>query len=185
MAKEAPQEKPAAAAPEAAKAAPSAMAGWLPVIAVVVLVPVLSFAMAEFVLFPRLEQRLGAAPAAGASGHGAKPAPAAAEAAEKAEPTFAYEFKDIVSNLAGSMRSRYIKVSFTAYSANPEFAHIVESNKAKLLDTTLSVLAALSLADLEQAGVKNRVRSELVAAYEGVLHERIIEEIYFSEFVIQ
>lgn len=187
MAKEAPTEKK-----EVAAAAPAVSAagngGWLPVIVVLVLMPVLSFVMAEFVLFPRLEKRLGAAAPAEGADHG-KPAHGKSAhgkgQAEKVEPTYAFEFKDIVSNLAGSMKSRYIKVSFTAYSADPKFAEIVEHNRAKLLDTTLSVLSQLSLADLEDSTVKNKVRTELVLAYEAVLHGRVIEEIYFSEFVIQ
>ncbi|MGH8020521.1 MAG: flagellar basal body-associated FliL family protein [Opitutaceae bacterium] len=47
------------------------------------------------------------------------------------------------------------------------------------------MLGALSLADVEDPGVKNKVRGELVFAYESVLHGRVVEEIYFSEFVIQ
>jgi flagellar protein FliL len=180
------------AAPAAA-AAGSGHGGWLPVIVVLVLVPAISFALAEFVLFPRLEKRLAAAGAGGGdpAAHGAaggshgKPASGSHDPEKKAEPTFAHEFKDIVSNLAGSMRSRYIKVSFTAYSANPELEKIVEENRAKLLDSTLTILSALSLADTEDPTIKPRVKGQLVQAYEAVLHERVIEEIYFSEFVIQ
>jgi flagellar FliL protein len=173
--------------------APAGGGGWMPVVVVLVLVPAISFALAEFVLFPRLEKRLVAAgagtqivatPGDGA-GSGSSSSHGAAPGATKAEPTFSYEFTDVVSNLAGSMKSRYIKVSFTAYSANPGVQQIVEHNRAKLLDATLSVLGALTLADLEDATVKNQVRSQLVQQFEAILHERVIEEIYFSEFVVQ
>lgn len=184
MAKE-PEKKEAA---EAAASAPAASGSWMPVIAVVVLVPVISFAMAEFVLFPRLVDRLGGgekhAAAAGehGSGHGAA---GHGEGKPGGQATYSHEFANVVSNLAGSMKSRYIKVSFTAYSTNPEFPHIVEQNHAKILDTTLSVLGALSLGELEDPTVKNRVRADLVSAYETLLRGRVIEEIYFSEFVVQ
>jgi len=185
--KEAPGEKGAA---PAAAAGGGGMSAWMPVIAVVVLVPVLSYAMAMFVIAPQLEKRFaaasaGAAPAA-APAHGAPTTDAHGKpAGEKGRPTVAHEFKDIVSNLAGSMRSRYIKVTFTAYSSNAEFPKIAEENRAKLLDATIGVLARLSLADLEDPAAKSKVSNEIIYAMEAVLKERVVEEIYFSEFVIQ
>ncbi len=188
MAQEAPKGKPTPAAPAAGPAA-SGSAGWLPVIVVLVAVPVLSFVMAEFVLFPRLEKRLIAAGVhpGGAEGGGTSatsPSHGGGKAADAA-PAQSYEFKDIVSNLAGSMKSRYIKVTFTAYGTDPKFTEIVEHNKAKLLDTTLGVLGSLNLAEMEDAAVKNKVRTSLVQAYQTVLGARVVEEVYFSEFVIQ
>ncbi len=184
--KEAPGEK--GAAPSGA-AAGGGMSAWMPVIAVVVLVPVLSYAMAMFVIAPQLEKRFTAA-SAGAGAESGRDAPDKAgehgkEGGEKGRPTIAYEFKDIVSNLAGSMRSRYIKVTFTAYSSNAEFPKIAEESRAKLLDATIGVLARLSLADLEDPAAKSKVSNEIIYAMEAVLHERVVEEIYFSEFVIQ
>lgn len=186
--KEAPSDKGAA---PAGAAGGGGMSAWMPVIAVVVLVPVLSYAMAMFVIAPQLEKRFAAAAAAGGgaaeSGHGApaKAGEPGKEGGEKGKPTIAYEFKDIVSNLAGSMRSRYIKVTFTAYSSNAEFPKIAEENRAKMLDATIGVLARLSLADLEDPAAKSKVSNEIIYAMEAVLHERVVEEIYFSEFVIQ
>ncbi|RME71211.1 MAG: flagellar basal body protein FliL [Verrucomicrobia bacterium] len=190
MPKEDPKDKGAADK----KGGSSAIAGWLPVLVVLVLVPALSYAMAEFVLFPKLEAKLAAlgvseqgaaAPAAG-GGHGASHGGGHGGGhGEEMEPTHSYEFTNVVANLAGSMRSRFIKVSFTAYSSDPELEHKVEANKAKLLDAAIGVLSTLTLSDLENPGVKNKVRSDLVFAFEAVMRERLIEEIYFSEFVIQ
>jgi len=187
--KEAPGDKGAAAAGGAA-AGGGGMSAWMPVIAVVVLVPVLSYGMAMFVIAPQLEKRFAAAAAAAPAANGAHGAPAEAGAhgkpgGEKAAPTVSYEFKDIVSNLAGSMRSRYIKVSFTAYSAKADFPAIAETNRAKLLDATIGVLARLSLADLEDPAAKSKVSNEIIYAMEAVLQERVVEQIFFSEFVIQ
>lgn len=186
--KEAPSEKGAASAGAAASG--GGMSAWMPVIAVVVLVPALSYAMAMFVIAPQLEKRFAAAASGAAGAESGHEAPAKAgehgkEGGEKGKPTISYEFKDIVSNLAGSMRSRYIKVTFTAYSSNAEFPKIAEESRAKLLDATIGVLARLSLADLEDPAAKSKVSNEIIYAMEAVLHERVVEEIYFSEFVIQ
>jgi flagellar FliL protein len=177
-------EKIEAATPAAGAGAPSGMAAWMPIVAVVVLVPLVSFAMAEFVLFPRLIERLegGGDEAAAADGSGGADSHAGGE---KGAAMQAYEFSNVVSNLSGSMKSRYIKVSFTAYSSDPNFNDIVEQNHAKILDTALGVLGSLTLAELEDATVKNRMRASMVSAFETLLRGRVIEEIYFSEFVVQ
>src|SRR5690606_31256939 len=115
MAQEAPKGKSSAPADApAGAAAAGGGGGWLPVIIVLVAVPALSYAMAEFVLFPKLEQRLAAAgmhpgggevataPAAhGAHGGDAKGGKAGAPAAAQS-----YQFANIVTNLAGAMKSR-------------------------------------------------------------------------------
>jgi flagellar protein FliL len=182
--KEAPGDKGAGSA--GAAAGGGGMSAWMPVIAVVVLVPALSYAMAMFVIAPQLEKRFAAAaPAAGAeAAAGARGAPGK-EGGPKAAATVPYEFKDIVSNLSGSMRSRYIKVTFTAYSSKADFPKIADDNRAKLLDATIGVLARLSLADLEDPAAKSKVSQEIIYAMEAVLRERVVEEIYFSEFVVQ
>lgn len=188
--KEAPGDKGAAAAAAAAQGG-GGLAAWMPVIAVVVLVPALSYAMAMFVIAPQLEKRFAASAAhSGAeseAGHGAaaKDGEHGQAGGEPKEATIPYEFKDIVSNLSGSMRSRYIKVTFTAYSSKAEFPKIAEENRAKLLDATIGVLARLSLADLEDPAAKSKVSNEIIYAMEAVLRDRVVEEIYFSEFVVQ
>lgn len=185
--KEAPGEKGAA---PAGSTGGGGLSAWMPVIAVVVLVPALSYAMSMFVIAPQLEKRFAVASQAAASEGGAHGESGGAagkgkEGAEKKEATVPFEFKDIVSNLSGSMRSRYIKVTFTAYSSRADFPKIAEENRAKLLDATIGVLARLSLADLEDPAAKSKVSNEIIYAMEAVLHERVVEEIYFSEFVIQ
>lgn len=156
------------------------MSGFLPILLVVILVPALSYAMTEFFVIPKIQASLATAGHAGEKAeHGELP-----ETNQHAA-THPVEFANIVSNLSGSMKSRYIKVSFTAYSTDPEIEARMEREKAKLLDATLGILSSLTLAELEEAGVKNRVRNELLLAFESVLHARIFEELYFSEFVVQ
>src|SRR5476649_2356294 len=97
-----PAEKGAAAAAPAA--APGKL-GLFAAIGAVVLAPVLSLGVAQFVLLPKLEKKLALPPAPGAAAAEAE-APAA-EAPAKAEgkggkadpPTF--EFSNVVVNLAG------------------------------------------------------------------------------------
>lgn len=208
----APEATPAASAtatPEAAPAAKKPMSPWIPVAVVTLVCPLFSFAILQFVVVPKIEHSLdavtermqsfqteGMEEAKPKEKAAAKPAEHKAKEEKKGEKKEekkgeggisggnTYEFKDIISNLAGSLQSRYIKVSFMIEGADG-MAEQVESHRPKMVDATLSVLANLTLKDLDQPGIKNIVRSDLLGAYEAIFHERIVTGLYFSEFVIQ
>lgn len=178
---------PAAPAPSAASASAAAAGGlkaWLPAIATVVLAPVCTWAVCQFVLIPQLEKKLGAAPVAepvaaeeshGEGGHG--------KSAKDSAPN--YEFQNMVVNLSGTMGTRYLKTSFLVTGSDPEIKSVFEANKARLTDVTLNVLSSLSLADLEEPGAKNVLREKLVSAYNQALGRKVAEQVYFSDFVVQ
>jgi flagellar FliL protein len=199
-----PDAKETAPAPaaETASAAPKAgspIKAFLPAVLAVVLAPASCWAVAEFVLLPRLQKKLAAvAPAAegeAAAQHAEEPAHEAGgkegghggkEGEAKGNPAN-YEFSNVVVNLAGTMGTRYLKTSFIVTAADPK-ANIkgaFEAQKPKLTDITLNVLSSLTLADLEEPGAKNVLREKLVAAYNQAFGKRTVEQVYFSDFVIQ
>lgn len=187
------------AAPEkgAAPAAPrfAGLKAWLPVVFAVLAAPAASWAVAEYVLLPRLEQKLAAAHAAGGLAPAETAAPKAAEKSDKKKghgkeeagsTGDTYEFTNVVVNLSGTMGTRYLKTSFVITGVKPDtIKPAFEENKAKLTDVTLGVLSSLSLADLEEPGAKNVLREKLVTAYNQALGSRIAEQVYFSDFVVQ
>ena len=187
------------AAPEkgAAPAAPrfAGLKAWLPVVFAVLAAPAASWAVAEYVLLPRLEQKLAAAHAAGGLAPAEAAAPKVAEKGDKKKghgkeeagsTGDTYEFTNVVVNLSGTMGTRYLKTSFVITGVKPDtIKPAFEENKAKLTDVTLGVLSSLSLADLEEPGAKNVLREKLVTAYNQALGSRIAEQVYFSDFVVQ
>jgi flagellar FliL protein len=184
---------PAAAATSEVVAKNSALAPWLPVIAVLVLAPVLTWAVADYVLLPRLQKKLTAIKAGDTAD---KPDAATPEAkAEGAKDgkehgkeggnPANYEFQNVVVNLSGTMGTRYLKTTFLVTGADATIKATFESQKAKLTDITLNVLSSLSLADLEEPGSKNILREKLVQAYNQALGKRVAEQVYFSDFVVQ
>ncbi len=203
-----PEATPAPAAAAPAPAAPvassgSKITGLIPVILVVVLAPVVSWAVAQFVIIPKMEARLTAAvgkagvvPANGEAhateeaapaedapkggGHGAP-----AKKGDASGPTNSYEFSNVVVNLAGTMGTRYLKATFMVTGKDPHIRDTFNKEKARLVDVTLNVLSSLSLADLEEAGAKNIIREKLVNAYNQALGKKVVEQIYFSDFVVQ
>jgi flagellar FliL protein len=192
-------DKDKGAAPEAAgKTASGGFAAFIPTIAAVVLSVVLCWALNQFVLIPKLTKEL-AAPvdphaAAPAEPAAAEEAPAAAEGkgkegkGEKGKPASngaTYEFENVVVNLAGTMGTRYLKTGFLVTGTDKSLRAAFENNKPKMVDVTINVLSSLSLADLEEAGAKNLIREKLIGAYNQALGKKVVEQVYFSDFVVQ
>jgi flagellar FliL protein len=176
----------ATAAPAAVVKAPSALYAWLPVIAVLLLSPVATWATVEFLLVPRLQKKLSAPPTA--ESEAAAPKTEGGEGAKGKEGAGSpnYEFSNVVVNLAGTMGTRYLKTSFLVTGApNVNIGTAFEAAKPRLTDVTLNVLSSLTLADLEEPGAKNVIREKLVAAYNQALGRKVADQVYFSDFVIQ
>jgi flagellar protein FliL len=205
-----PAHPPAAAAAGAAEKGAPAEAGakpaggfgaFIPLIAAIVIAPVLSWAIGQFVLLGQLKKQLAApvdphaavAPAEHGSGD------AASEAAEgghgkgkegkdgkgAAANGATYEFESVVVNLAGTMGTRYLKTGFLVTGTDKSLRAAFENNKPKLVDVTINVLSSLSLTDLEEAGAKNLIREKLIGAYNQALGKKMVEQVYFSDFVVQ
>ena len=211
MAKEKMEEiTPNAAPAEAGKSG----GGMMPAIAVLVLMPVISFAMTKFVFIPQIQSAVvdaahqvsagdGSNPgggsgsaahstpkpdahgAASADSHGGGGGHGAAPDAASTAASNTYPFENIVANLSGTSINRYVKVSFIVEGSRNDFAALAEANRVKMIDATLGVLSSLTSADLQNPGIKNTVRGKLIAAYDTVLKERVVTGLYFSEFVVQ
>jgi len=170
---------------------------FIPLIAAIVIAPALSWAIGQFVLMPQLKKQI----AAPVTAHEAEAAPAAEEAAAPAEKGgkeggkgkkgeaaangSTYEFENIVVNLAGTMGTRYLKTAFLVTGTDKTLLAAFEANKPKMVDITINVLSSLSLADLEEAGAKNLIREKMIGAYNQAFGKKVVEQIYFSDFVVQ
>ena len=193
----------AAAPPAAAEdAKPAKVPGvMMPLLAVFVLMPALAYGLTEYVLIPKLRAVIPAATAAEPGGFAAKKgegkteaAPAAKAAPKKGEgeakkgaetADASFEFKDVIVNLSGALGTRYLKTSFTVSGSDARLPDIVKNDHQKLLDITINVLSSRTLNDLDSPTAKNAIREELIAKYNHALGVELVEEIYFSEFVIQ
>jgi flagellar protein FliL len=191
----APAPAPAPATPPAAGG--SKLGALLPVILVVILAPVVSWAVAQYVIIPQFEKKVNAAISKSVKGeeggHGAAPAEGGGGEekgghGKKGEAVGAgnsYEFTNIVVNLSGTMGTRYLKTTFIVTGKDYSLRDAFSRDKAKMVDVTLNVLSALTLADLEEAGAKNIIREKLVNSYNQAIGKKVAEQVYFSDFVVQ
>ncbi len=193
------------ASAEKTDAAPSASGGfmaWLPLIVMIVLMPVLAFAMTRFVLAPRLVHAMSSgeqadaepAPSAApqktpeAKGDNGKEKPANSKAEKGKVQTGQHVLAPlgkVLVNIAGSMGSRYLMANLTLVGNSPDLPARVESNKDQLMDLASGVLYSKSISDLEQPGARNLIRNELRMVFNNALGEGVVQEIYITEFVIQ
>jgi flagellar protein FliL len=156
--------------------APSA---WPPIVALLVLMPVISFGVTQFVLIPRIKAAVvqgGGKSETGADRHDKK---------SEGKGGGSYEFSNIVVNLSGTGGTRYLKASFTVTGSKPDLQQIVSANKNQLLDIAINVLGSKSMADLEGPGSKNMVRNDLLESFNQALKDTVVEQLYFTEFVVQ
>ncbi len=191
-----------------AKAPAAGGSPWLPVLVVIVILPVLSFIVTEMVMIPRVKKAL--AEVAVVQKEGEQPAHGGPMPTEKKETKKKAEkgghgggghgggghgkeaeggkeivFENVVANLSGAMKTRFVKVSFSLEGEGDDFGDVIKENKTKLIDSALSILGALTVAELDEPGVKNIIRSDLINSFNQVLGTPIVKGLYFSEFVIQ
>jgi flagellar protein FliL len=83
------------------------------------------------------------------------------------------------------MATRYLKTTFVVKGEDPGLEAAFTERKVQMLDITLNVLAAVSLADMEEAGFRNLLREKLVQAYNQAFGKKIAEQIFFTDFVVQ
>ena len=174
---------------------------YLPLVANLVLMPVLAYAMTAYVLVPKLAGKTAAAVAAAAGAtpaeshsapadaHGAKGESAHAAGANepvtgKTKVSVPLSKKTLV-NVNGTMGTRYLLAEFILVGSGPNFRPAVEKADAELRDAAASALSNKTISDLEKPGVRNLVRTELITIFNSILGKGMVTEIYLTEFAIQ
>lgn len=183
------EKKNGTAAPDANASRPGGFSAWAPLLANLILMPVLGFATFTFLIQPKLglpapaaaeehgegEDESGGASAGGA--HGAK-------AGAKGKVTTPLPGKILV-NVAGTQGTRYLLANVTLVSAKSDLKELVEKFEAQLKDAASSALASKTIPELEKPGARNVIRSELISVFNNVLGDGAITELYITEFAIQ
>jgi flagellar protein FliL len=199
--KKAEAPKPADGAAPAAGGGVKAM---LPLILNVVLMPVMAYVMTVFVLLPKINSGNVAAHAkaeGGEDGDGAhgEAAPAAGGHGEAAKEEKGAGGKHggaggktavplsakVLVNVSGTAGTRYLLAQLTLVGTSAELKDSVEKSDAQLRDVAAGVLGTKTIADLDKPGSRNLIRTELISAFNGVLGDGRVKEIYFTDFAIQ
>lgn len=150
----------------------------MPVLAVVILVPALVYGVMDLVILPKLKAAAGTAKPA--DEHGSKTAKTVSALGEHSA-----EFGSLVVNLAGTGNSRYLRTNFKVASADAKISDIMKENESPLRDAAITILSSQAPSALDNPNGREAVRKQLIAKFNSLLGAEVIDQIYFSEFVIQ
>ncbi len=183
-------DKKAEAPKPADGAAPSGgFKAMLPLVLNVVLMPVMAYVMTVYVLLPKVTSSGVTAHArseAAESGeHGSTGKTGEAENSKAGSKITVPLSAKVLVNVSGTAGTRYLLASLTLVGTHPDLKTQVEKGDAQLRDIASSVLATKTIADLDKPGARNLIRTELISAFNGVLGDGRVKEIYFTEFAIQ
>jgi flagellar FliL protein len=169
----------------------------MPIIAVVVLVPALCYAVMDFVIIPKIKTSLGAPAApAKADAHGAKKKsdPHAAKSgghgggghgAVDAPAEGVAPFGSIIVNLAGSNNSRLLKATFSVKSEDPNIAAIIKEHLPALRDAANTIMSSQEINSQDIKSGRELIRKSLISQFNRLLGGEVIDQVYFDEFVVQ
>jgi flagellar FliL protein len=170
----------------------------LPLILNVVLMPVMAYVMTVFVLLPKINSggvtahaKTEASEHAAEGGEGARSwrtrgkAEAGGGKHGGGGKTSVPLSAKVLVNVSGTAGTRYLLAALTLVGTHAELKESIEKSDAQLRDVASSVLATKTIADLDKPGSRNLIRTELISAFNGVLGEGRVKEIYFTEFAIQ
>ncbi len=102
-----------------------------------------------------------------------------------------FELKDLITNLGGPVKARYIDIQLKMEGLAGDFEKILEQNEHRIRDKALSILGNYTYEDAQLDGFQERVRIDLKKGFSGVLRKYrdgesdLIRQIYFTQFVIQ
>lgn len=150
---------------------------WAPLVAILVLMPAISYAMMEYWMFPRLDDRIAAI----VNGE----TPQRESGRKQTGMAHSHTFDDIIVNISGTLGTRYLKTSFTIHGDEPGMEETIRAMHSRILDAVLGTLASLRLQDLEQPGARNFVRSELIDSINSTAGRQFVQELYFVDFIVQ
>lgn len=183
-------------ASSAEEEAPKAGVPWVPLILMLLVIPIVTIAVMQFVVVPKLASTLASS----------MPVQVPADAAEGARATASVEppeeepatddetlgpsgnrvvFDELVTNLANTKGSRFLRVSFEVIGKDKTLSGLVESKKSQVHDALITVLGNQTIEDIEATGGRNKLRVALISALNTALGKGIAEELYFLDLIIQ
>jgi flagellar basal body-associated protein FliL len=159
------------------------------------------FALAYFVLPSRLAaSQTAAAPAAatttGTNAASATPAAAAGKTDEKTARTAAevaatggkevtkFTIEEVTVNIADTRGNRFVRAG-VYFEAQPAVLEELEANRARMVDTLGQVLSTKTLDDLTSPSIRGTLREELLGTINPTLKEGHIDNIYFTDLLVQ
>ena len=102
-----------------------------------------------------------------------------------------YELKDLITNLGGPIKGRYIDVELKLEGLAGDFEKILKLNEHLIRDKALTIIRNYTYEETQLDGFQERFRVDLKKGFSSVLRKYrdgesdLIRQIYFTQLVIQ
>jgi flagellar FliL protein len=184
---------------------PAASGGLVPLLISSLLMAVVlggvGFALAYFVLPNRLQQvsaattapAVTATAAASTNAAGDPSAPIVKEQAERSATDVAaqggkvvtkFTIEEVTVNIADTQGNRFVRAG-VYFEAAPPVLEELEANRARMVDTLGQVLSTKTLGDLTSPNIRGNLRQELLGVINPTLTQGRIDNIYFTDLLVQ
>jgi flagellar FliL protein len=183
-------------APEQKPAAPGLMATLIPALAVGLVLGGVGFALAYFVLPSRLQPATVMAASANGTNAAATPAAPASTSPEKTERSAAevaatggkavtkFTIEEVTVNIADTRGNRFVRAG-AYFDATPAVLEELEANRARMTDTLEQVLSTKTLEELTSSDIRGNLRTELMGIINPTLKAGRVDNIYFTDLLVQ
>ncbi len=160
----------------------------LPLILALLIIPLATMVIAQFVVIPQLQEAMGVE--VHSKEDSGEPVSHSKEEGSERQAKLggqddSYALNGLVSNLAGTMGTRFVKVSIEVRGKGENVSEVLKLNKSVVLDAIITILSSQSIQSLEVPGGRNRLRLSLVEGINQALNDDLINQLYFTEFMIQ
>ena len=147
----------------------------------------IGFALAYYVLPSRLAQTAAApaAPAPSAPIVKEETARSAAEtAAQGGKAVTKFTIEEVTVNIADTRGNRFVRAG-VYFEAAPAVLEELEANRARMVDTLGQVLSTKTLDDLTSPSIRGNLREELLGIINPTLKAGRVDNIYFTDLLVQ
>jgi flagellar FliL protein len=189
-----PEAQTDEAEPKAADAKPAAKGGMASTIVSSLIMAVVlggvGFALAYFVLPGRLQASAGTSATAPANPAAATPEKektersAAEVAATGNKAVTKFTIEEVTVNIADTRGNRFVRAG-VYFEAAPAVLEELEANRARMVDTLGQVLSTKTLDDLTSPNIRGNLREQLLGIINPTLKEGHIDNIYFTDLLVQ
>ena len=114
--------------------------------------------------------------------------PAASQGAQGAQadvPGPLFPLETFIVNLADQERSRYLRITMDLELVESTDAHKINERLSQVRDSILMILPTKQFAEIASMEGKIALRDEIIAKLNGLFNQKVISNIFFTEFVVQ
>lgn len=102
---------------------------------------------------------------------------------EDPEPAYKYSLDNFIVNLAE--QRRYLKIGIVLAFHEKELCEELEQRSPQIKDRVINILWGKGLEELHKDDALEKIKDNLILEINSLLRGGTIEEIYFTEFIIQ